>query len=107
MGNFFVILSLIINSLIIYYISKKISIKRKWLNYKNDVIKLTSSINNIKTDDLDSLSKNGLILLFNLGLLILPYLFAYFSIFKLTLNQIQSLLVSSFVFLPFLIKKNK
>ena len=102
---FAIIISL--SSYILIYIWGKIKIKNNFKIYKDNLFKVTSSLTNITSKDLDGLASSGLLLIVSLCLCLVPYYIAYHFIFYLTFNYTVSILLSSIIFIPLFFKKKK
>lgn len=83
----------------------KAELKKLFQNYKKDFIKVTSSLNNLQSKDLDKLSLSGFNLVICLLICLLPYFISYIFILKIIKNYNLALIISSFIFIPFLFNK--
>jgi len=105
MKVFFLILILITS----YYCFKKIWLKTKlkkhFQKYKIHLIKVTSSLNNLKSKDLDQLSLSGFNLVIYLFICFFPYIICFMFVLKIIHNYTLSLIISSLIFVPFLFDK--
>tara|TARA_Y200000002_G_scaffold241981_1_gene200145 strand:- start:254 stop:574 length:321 start_codon:yes stop_codon:yes gene_type:complete len=99
------IIVLSISSFIFVFIWEKLNIKKKFSKYTDDLKKVISSLNNLETKDLDVLSISGIQLILSFSLSLFPSFLAYFLIYKIIASQILSLLLTTLIFSPLLIKK--
>ena len=101
----YLILILLIGSYIFKLIWEKVKLKKHFEKYKKNLIKVTSSLNNLQSKDLDKLSLSGFKLVIYLFICLLKYLIFFIIILKIIINYTLALLISSIVFIPFLFSK--
>ena len=101
----FLILIIFIGFYSFKFIWIKAKLKKHFKNYKQNLIKVTSSLNNLQSKDLDKLSLSGFNLIIFILLCLLPYFISLVLILKIIESYTLALIISSFIFIPFLINK--
>ena len=101
----FVTLIFLIGFLSFKIILIKANLNKHFQNYKKNLIKVTSSLNNLQSKDLDKLSISGFNLVIYLFICLVPYFISFILILKIINNYTIALIISSFMFIPFLFNK--
>ena len=83
----------------------KIKLNKYFQKYKINLIKVISTLNNLQSKDLDKLSLSGFNLIIYLFICLLPYIICFVFVLKIINNYSLALLISSLIFIPFLLDR--